>query len=123
MMIDMNGLKQINDQHGHRYGDAALKEFARRLKQSSRESDTVARFGGDEFGILLTPLDQASNVALKSQTLAQSIEKPFAFEGRQLPIRASYGGAVYPEDSHDIDALLDIADQAMYAQKRTLKES
>lgn len=123
MMIDMNGLKQINDQLGHRYGDAAIQEFARRLKQSSRETDTVARFGGDEFGIVLTPIDSVDSVALKSQRLAKSIEQPYDFEGQQLPICASYGGAVYPEDSHILDELLDIADQAMYAHKRTFKDS
>lgn len=123
MMIDMNGLKQINDQLGHRYGDAAIQEFARRLKQSSRETDTVARFGGDEFGIVLTPIDSADSVALKSQRLAKSIEQPYDFEGQQLPICASYGGAVYPEDSHILDELLDIADQAMYAHKRSFKDS
>lgn len=123
MMIDMNDLKQINDQYGHRYGDAVIVEFARRLKQSSRETDTVARFGGDEFGIVLTPIDSADSVALKSQRLAKSIEQPYDFEGQQLPISASYGGAVYPEDSHILDELLDMADQAMYAHKRSFKDS
>lgn len=113
MMIDMNGLKKINDQHSHRFGDAALIEFARRLKDISRETDTVARFGGDELGIILTPID---SVALKSQRLAKSIEYPYDFEGQQLLICVSYGGAVYPEDSHILDELLDIADQEMYAQ-------
>lgn len=121
MMIDMNGLKNINDQHGHRFGDAALREFARRLKQNSRETDTVARFGGDEFGIVLTPIDNASNVEMKRLRLTQNIEQPFQFEGRQLSICASYGGAVYPEDSQDINELIDKADQAMYAHKRKLK--
>ncbi len=123
MMIDMNGLKQINDQFGHRYGDAAIREFGRRLKENSRETDTVARFGGDEFGIILTPIDSASSVALKTQRLAKNIQEPFHFEGQQLPISASYGGAVYPEDSHVLDELLDIADQAMYAQKRSFRGS
>ncbi|HET8807966.1 MAG TPA: sensor domain-containing diguanylate cyclase [Methylophaga sp.] len=123
MMIDMNGLKKINDQLGHRYGDAVIREFGRRLKENSRETDTVARFGGDEFGIVLTPVDSASSVELKSQRLAQNVEKPFDFEGQRLPIGASYGGAVYPEDSREINELLDIADQAMYAQKRSLKDN
>lgn len=123
MIIDMNGLKQINDQFGHRYGDAAIKEFAGRLKKNSRETDTVARFGGDEFGIVLTPIDNAGSVTLKSQQLTQKVEHSFDFEGQQLPISASYGGAVYPQDSRDIDGLLEIADQAMYAQKRALRTS
>lgn len=123
MMIDMNGLKQINDNFGHRYGDAAIKEFARRLKQSSRETDTVARFGGDEFGIVLTPIENAGSVALKVQRLTLSIQQPFDFDGQQLNICASYGGAVYPEDSQDIEDLLEKADQAMYAQKRDIKNN
>ncbi len=83
----------------------------------------MARFGGDEFGIILTPIDSASSVALKTQRLAKNIQEPFHFEGQQLPISASYGGAVYPEDSHVLDELLDIADQAMYAQKRSFRGS
>lgn len=123
MMIDMNGLKQINDDYGHRFGDAAIIEFARRLRENNRDTDTVARLGGDEFGIVLTPVDNYQSVAQKGSRLARNIQQPFDFEGQLLPVRASYGGAVYPEDSHDLEELLDIADQAMYTQKRTLKES
>lgn len=123
LMIDMNGLKRINDEHGHRVGDVALQEFARRLKHNSRESDTVARFGGDEFGIVLTPIDDAASVANKTRRLAQTIEQSYQFENLNLAICASYGSAVYPDDSVELETLLDKADQAMYANKRRLKQS
>lgn len=123
MVIDMNDLKQINDDYGHRFGDAAIIEFARRLRENNRDTDTVARLGGDEFGIVLTPVDNYQTVAQKGSRLARNIQHPFDFEGQLLSVRASYGGAVYPEDSHDLEELLDIADQAMYAQKRNLKEN
>lgn len=122
-MIDMNGLKKINDTMGHRSGDAAICEFARRLKQNSREADTVARFGGDEFGMLLSTVDAAANLSTKLQRLKTEIELPFEFEGQSLPLSGSFGSALFPHDSDDIEILIDIADQEMYSQKRAIKQS
>jgi len=122
-MIDMNGLKQINDTWGHRSGDAAICEFARRLKQNSRESDTVARFGGDEFGMLLNTVEAASNVPAKLERLKTQIELPFEFEGRGLPLSGSFGTAIFPDDGNDIETLIHLADQEMYHHKRVSKQS
>lgn len=123
LMIDMNGLKQINDTLGHRSGDAAICEFARRLKQNSRESDTVARFGGDEFGMLLNVVDTAGNLETKLQRLKVQIELPFEFEGQGLTLSGSFGGAIFPNDSENIETLIEIADQEMYSQKRASKKT
>ncbi|MCE1241346.1 MAG: sensor domain-containing diguanylate cyclase [Azonexaceae bacterium] len=120
LMIDMDGLKQINDGLGHRTGDAVLCEFARRLARSARGTDTVARFGGDEFAILLNPIDALPHsLEAAVHRLHSEISLPFVFEGQSLPLRASIGSACFPEESDDVDALLELADQRMYAMKST----
>ena len=121
VMIDMNGLKTINDSLGHRSGDAAICEFSRRLKLNSRETDTVARFGGDEFGLLLTPIDASDNIITKIERLQTIINEPFSFEETPISLSGSFGAAIYPSDSEDIETLLHLADQEMYIQKRTTK--
>lgn len=118
LMIDMDGLKQINDGFGHRTGDAVLSEFARRLINSSRNSDTVARLGGDEFAVILNPVDDPSQaVGAAVRRIDHEIARPFSFEGRTLDLRASIGGACFPNESQEIDSLLELADQRMYAVK------
>lgn len=118
LMLDMDGLKQLNDRHGHRAGDAALKEFGRRIKAISRQTDTVARLGGDEFAIILLPVDPGSGVQSVIARLESQITQPFEFEGTNYPLNASIGAANFPEDSQDFEKLLEIADQRMYAVKR-----
>jgi GGDEF domain-containing protein len=80
LMLDMNGLKAINDNHGHRAGDAALQEFARRLAVGVRQSDMAARLGGDEFGVLLRPLAADGGLDATMQRLARELNGSFAFE-------------------------------------------
>ncbi len=121
LMIDMNDLKQINDNFGHLSGDAAISEFARRLKQKSRASDTVARFGGDEFGMILAPISLREDIDLKARRLEAQLEQTFQHNQDVLPLSASIGGAVYPHDGRDLETLLEKADQQMYARKRALK--
>ncbi|HET7775693.1 MAG TPA: sensor domain-containing diguanylate cyclase, partial [Azospira sp.] len=121
LMMDMDGLKQINDNLGHRAGDAALAETAMRLRQDSRTSDTVARLGGDEFAVLLMPVAGRESVLASSQRLADQVSRPFAFEGRPLQLQTSVGAALFPEDGCDIGNLMERADQAMYAAKRQRK--
>lgn len=118
VILDLNGLKPINDHHGHRIGDAALVEFGRRLAVSVRQSDTAARLGGDEFGVLLRPLAAEGGLQALLHRLADEIGGAFEFEGRAIPLAASLGAAVYPVDGHDANALLDVADQRMYEHKR-----
>lgn len=121
LSLDMDGLKSINDQLGHRTGDAALCEFAARLKQAARASDTVARLGGDEFGMILNHLDDRSGADAQARRLSERIAPPFAFEDKQIPLDASIGIAIYPDDSDDLARLLDVADQSMYVAKRKKK--
>lgn len=122
LMIDMNGFKQINDSFGHRVGDAVLQEFANRLNAGTRDSDTVARIGGDEFAVILTPVDTPHGVEKLLQRLQGEIDVPFVFEGHSHQLKASIGCACSPEDFVDIDPLLDLADKRMYATKSEQKQ-
>jgi diguanylate cyclase (GGDEF)-like protein len=121
LIVDMDGLKQINDQHGHRAGDAAIKEIASRVSIGVRQSDTAARLGGDEFGLVLTGVENRDGLLHASRRIAEAVDRPFEYEGRPLPLGASIGGAVYPDDAEQPDLLIEIADRAMYASKRERK--
>jgi diguanylate cyclase (GGDEF)-like protein len=121
--LDMDGLKPINDQHGHRAGDAAIREIARRISRGSRESDTVARLGGDEFGVILPELTDRDSAASLAKRIAEEIRRPFQFEDRQLPLDASIGVALFPDDGTEVESLIESADQSMYAIKRTRKSA
>lgn len=117
LIIDMDGLKHINDTLGHRAGDAAIKEFASRLKASARVSDTVARLGGDEFGIILSPVEMPQGADIVVERIHFELGAPFLYEGRVLRLQASIGVAEYPADADDIDNLLEVADRRMYRVK------
>ncbi len=122
LMIDMNGLKQINDTHGHRIGDAVILEFANRLKNVTRDTDTAARIGGDEFCVILTPLDSMEGLDLYIQRLNSEIAPSFSFENNLYQISASTGAAIIPIDGTEPDKLLDIADKRMYAIKQARRK-
>lgn len=116
--LDMDGLKPINDRYGHRVGDLAIKEFATRLNGACRKSDTVARLGGDEFSVILSGLDHVDGAASYARRVVSHIEAPFEVENHAVPLRASVGTAVYPNDATEVEGLLDLADHAMYRNKR-----
>ncbi|HEY6898801.1 MAG TPA: sensor domain-containing diguanylate cyclase [Rhodocyclaceae bacterium] len=118
LILDMDGLKQINDGRGHRIGDAVIKEFAERIKAATRLSDTAARLGGDEFGVILTPVDLPVGIEAAVARLQASIAPPFEFEGASYQLRASIGGASFPDDGSDLEHLLEVADQRMYTIKQ-----
>ncbi len=116
--FDMDGLKAINDHHGHRAGDAAIKEFAARLCAFAGKGDLVARMGGDEFSIITSGCDEAQRRGGWRESFARNGGVPFLFEGISLDLSASVGIASYPEDGLHLDDLLEKADQRMYAEKR-----
>lgn len=118
LMIDMDGLKGINDNHGHRAGDAAIREVAQRIRSVSRDTDLVARLGGDEFGVILSPCEHSTGIDGLIRRLDASIRAPFSFEDTEHALGASIGGAHFPEDGDDIEHLLEQADRRMYAIKR-----
>ena len=120
-MIDMDGLKTVNDCYGHRAGDALIKEFAKRSKTCARATDTVARLGGDEFAMILSPVDLPDGVDAAIGRIQSALEAPFHFEDRIYQLHASIGSAQFPDDSGEIESLLELADQRMYAIKRLRK--
>ncbi|MDX2476817.1 MAG: EAL domain-containing protein [Gammaproteobacteria bacterium] len=116
LMLDLNNFKEVNDTLGHPQGDRLLQDVAERLPTALRQSDTVGRLGGDEFGIVLpeTDREQALEVAKKVLT---SLEPSFELDGQQLSIGASIGIAMYPEHGQDDASLIRYADIAMYEAK------
>lgn len=120
--IDMDNLKTLNDNHGHHIGDKALKTLAKRFSQTIRSSDTVARFGGDEFAITLSPVNGRESAQAVIGNLIQSLEQPMAEEEQEFQVGASFGFAIYPDDAEEVEALLEIADQRMFTNKRERKK-
>lgn len=118
LMVDLDGLKQVNDFHGHHAGDAVIKEFSRRLQATVRESDTVARVGGDEFAVVLTPVEAAHGVEVLVRRLRTAIAASFELDGQSFPLQASIGISQFPDDAQDIAPLLKLADARMYVEKR-----
>lgn len=118
MIIDLDGFKSVNDSYGHRTGDQLLCQLAPRLQRAIRAADTVARIGGDEFALVLPGVASADDVVAIGQKLRRSIRQPFRLDEHRLSISASLGAAIFPQHAGDADALLDMADQAMYEAKR-----
>jgi uncharacterized protein (TIGR02284 family) len=117
--IDMDGLKQINDRWGHRIGDAAIRETAKRISRVPRNTDLVARLGGDEFAVMLDAVKDRASVAGVADKILREVRRPFATDGHKVALSASVGIASFPEDGTDVETLLEKADQAMYAMKRS----
>ena len=117
MMVDLDEFKRINDTRGHPAGDQALVQLAARLRTSVRGSDTVARYGGDEFVILAGELDRAEDAAMVAEKVGDMVSVPMALEGGPASIGCSIGISVYPDYAEDAEALIALADKAMYASK------
>lgn len=116
--VDLDGFKLINDRHGHAAGDQVLRAVARRMKQAVRASDTVARFGGDEFVLVLSPLDGRAEAHAVLERLVEDIERPVRLEaGPRVAVSASIGVAIAPDDGGHPARLMQLADAAMYAAK------
>jgi len=115
--FDLDGFKLVNDTHSHAAGDAVLEHFADILRQSVRDSDSVGRLGGDEFGILLSHANQ-DQAHKKADQLAQTLNgSPTIWQGRSIPISFSYG-AFELKAGEDAASAIARADEAMYAHKR-----
>ncbi|MBI4978362.1 MAG: EAL domain-containing protein [Spirochaetes bacterium] len=123
MFMDLDDFKIINDHLGHGAGDALLREVADRLRQSVRETDTVARMGGDEFTAILPGIDDSRNALQVAQKILSRISEPLMVAHRELNITASIGIAVYPDDADNADTLLQNADVALYRSKELGKNS
>jgi len=117
LFMDIDRFKDINDTLGHEAGDRLLIELSRRLRRSLRGRDTVARFGGDEFVIMLDDLAHDDDVDKLTEKILASIEAPFVLEQTTLHVTASVGISLYPRDGEDPGTLLKNADVAMYRAK------
>ena len=115
--MDIDGFKPVNDRYGHAVGDMLLQGIGKRMKQCIRESDTIARIGGDEFVAILPIVNDVEDAISIAERLRQSIEEPFAVENFILGVSASIGIAIYPDDGLDEETLQVNADHAMYQAK------
>ncbi|MDI5985324.1 EAL domain-containing protein [Halomonas sp. M4R5S39] len=118
LFMDLNDFKTINDSLGHATGDRVLQEFARRLTGPIRGEDAVARFGGDEFIILIQDLVMPEDAVQTAERLLRAMEAPIEFDDWKLHAQASIGISIYPDDSEQADELIQQADAAMYQAKR-----
>ena len=124
MFIDLDGFKSVNDTYGHDAGDIVLREAAQRMDRVKRDSDLVARIGGDEFVLLQTGIRTEADIEPLARKLLQEIAEPIDIGGGEFAhIGASIGVAVYPKDGTDMEALLSAADKAMYMVKKSGKNN
>lgn len=126
MFLDLDGFKQVNDTLGHDAGDKLLVETARRLRSTLREGDTVYRFGGDEFVVLLSRLHYARDAGRVANKLLAAIRRPYLLDSRQadgvaVTVGVSLGIALIPQHGSDVETLTKAADLAMYSAKNNGK--
>jgi len=117
-MLDLDNFKDVNDTLGHDVGDLLLKATAERLSAALRKGDTVARFGGDEFVLILHDMEGMEAALQIAEKIVERFHKPFLIDTHQLVVTTSIGIAVYPDDGTDEGTLLKNADIAMYQAKQ-----
>lgn len=118
VMLDLDNFKDVNDTLGHDVGDTLLKAVAERLSVILRKSDTVARFGGDEFVLIFPDMEAIEEAIQVVQKIIDRFNKPFLIDTHQLVVTTSIGIAVYPNDGMDEEILMKNADIAMYQAKQ-----
>jgi diguanylate cyclase (GGDEF)-like protein len=117
LLLDLDRFKEINDTLGHHHGDVLLEQISRRLSTTLRESDTIARWGGDEFSLLICNLADQAAASRVAERVREALVAPFVVEELMLAVEASIGVALYPDHGRSADALIQRADLAMYAAK------
>jgi two-component system cell cycle response regulator len=113
LLLDLDGMKQINDHHGHLVGNRALSRLSEVLQSCGRNIDTSARFGGDEFSMLLLETD-----ATAARQVARRVMERLAADEEAPPLAVGIGVSAYPSDGETVEALLEAADRALYQMKR-----
>lgn len=123
MFIDLDGFKTVNDTIGHDAGDYVLKQVAQRMLSCVRETDTVARVGGDEFLIIATEINSPDNAAQIAEKVIQTVSQPISINGQHASVGTSIGIALFPDHSEDMHQLIKLADEAMYKVKNAGKNN
>lgn len=117
MMMDLDKFKPINDQHGHLIGDAVLVNVATKLNSVFRAIDTVARYGGDEFAVIVTALNETADAIPSIKRVLASLDDHIIIDGKTLDLGISIGVSVYPDDAMDTESIISHADKALYIAK------
>ena len=123
MFVDLDRFKEVNDKHGHEYGDAVLKIVADRIRAEIRETDTVARIGGDEFVVILSSVPGLEVIERVATLLIDQIAQPIRVDRQDVEVSASVGISIYPENGNTPEELIRQADRAMYRVKDSGKNS
>ena len=117
LFCDLDGFKHVNDTFGHAVGDKILYQVANRLSKHIRKEDILARYGGDEFAILITNLLDESILKIIRQKIEHSIAQPFEVSGNTMNVGISIGISIFPDEAEEKSRLLDVADKRMYRCK------
>ena len=117
LFVDLNGFKDINDLYGHDAGDELIREVARRLQATTRADDSIARFGGDEFAIILTDVEPGDQLRAAEERVRAVFPEVFRLGEVEVSIEASVGSSAFPDDGSTMAELVRHADAAMYVDK------
>jgi diguanylate cyclase len=115
--FDLDGFKEVNDKLGHDAGDSLLQQVAARLSSAVRKSDTACRYGGDEFVVLLTDIDDCAHAVTTLQSIRARLASPYEIGGYSLRLTVSNGLAIYPNDAQCLADLMRRADRSMFGNK------
>lgn len=118
LLLDLDGFKGVNDRFGHAAGDVLLQQVAKRLNDCVRVADTVCRYGGDEFVLVLPEIEHNNTAGVVADKIRTHLDAPYHVDDNVIAIKASIGSAVYPNDGEDFRSLIGHADLAMYRAKR-----
>jgi diguanylate cyclase (GGDEF)-like protein len=118
MLLDLDNFKSANDRYGHPQGDLLLQSVTEQLRKCVRESDTVARMGGDEFTLIFENMSGADDAEVLARKVLTVFDRPFQLAGHEFQVTASIGISLYPRDGQDAETLLTHADIAMYRAKQ-----
>jgi diguanylate cyclase (GGDEF)-like protein/PAS domain S-box-containing protein len=118
MFIDLDGFKNVNDTLGHQAGDELLQIIAERISNLMRVEDTVARFGGDEFTIIMEELNHSDGAIVVAKNVLQTIGEVIYLSGQEVSVGASIGISIYPDNGEDANSIINNSDTAMYQAKK-----